>query len=88
MTSKYEDALMASIEAYWCLHYHSPSYRDLLAATGMKSLSHLKLLLADLEKRGVITLPPKGQTRGVVPTWVRDALRNAESAFSADDRNI
>ncbi len=46
--------VLEAISRYWQTHGYSPSLRDLLKTTRVKSASHLSLLLGELEIKGYI----------------------------------
>lgn len=46
--------VLEAISCYWQTHGYSPSLRDLLKTTRVKSASHLSILLNELEIKGYI----------------------------------
>lgn len=46
--------LIDAIRRYWQVRGFAPSYRELSEMTNIKSMSHIKKLLDDLEEKGII----------------------------------
>lgn len=46
--------LLDAIRRYWQANGFAPSYRELKIMTNIRSTSHIKLLLDDLEDKGII----------------------------------
>lgn len=51
--------VLEAISRYWQTHGYSPSLRDLLKTTRVKSASHLSILLNELEIKGYIRRQPE-----------------------------
>lgn len=71
---QYDAAVIAAIDKYWREHYCSPSIRDVMQMTGVKSTSHMLYILDKLGGQGKI-LQPK---RGVTPVWVAEAIERVK----------
>ena len=57
--------LLAQIKSFISAHGYSPSVRELMAMTGLRSTSHVRGLLLDLECKGFIRQTP-GKARSIV----------------------
>lgn len=59
-----ERVTLLAIERHFSEHGTSPSYRELQAAVGIKSVSHIARIIENLVRNGFIRRP-RGRRRGI-----------------------
>jgi SOS-response transcriptional repressor LexA len=70
-SGKYDNRVIAFIDAYWKTQYHAPTVREVAAACGISSTSVTAYTLRRLEQTGKYVL-----RRGkVIPVWIVEAIK-------------
>jgi hypothetical protein len=69
--------VLAAVNEIWRSRYESPTYREIMAATGISSTSQVGYHLDKLEYYRMIVRSKRG---GIIPTWVAEAIREAIKA--------
>lgn len=69
--SRYMEAVLKFIDAYWAEHHEPPATRDVMKAVGMNSTSHIGWVMKQIPD---VMLTDKGCA---VPKWVQEAIDEA-----------
>lgn len=64
--------ILAVVNEAWRSQYESPTYREIMAATGISSTSQVGYHLDKLEYYGMIVRSKRGK---IIPAWVAAAIR-------------
>ena len=77
-STKAQNDVERYVDEYWREHFHSPSYREIMAGVNAKSTCGIYKALVCLEKNGRIINRGKAigtTSRQIVPIWVIEVIK-------------
>lgn len=77
-SGQHDQAVSDYIDSFWKENYGSPSFREIMAACGIPSLSVTRYVVLRVARARGDWVAENGKARGIVPKWARDAITKAK----------